>query len=118
MGTGLFPQGAKRQGREADQSLASSAEVKKDGAMRLLCKSRRRGVVLNQLGTGTTLGARGWGIKLQTGRSRDRVPMRWIFSTLPNPSGRTIFLGSTQPVTEMSTRNLKKRNLGKRAARC
>jgi acetyl esterase/lipase len=27
---------------------------------------------------------------LQAGRSRDRVPMRWIFSNLPNPSGRTI----------------------------
>jgi hypothetical protein len=50
---------------------------------------------------------------LQAGRSRDRVPMRWIFSNLPNPSGRTMALGSTQPLTEMSTRNLKKkRNLG------
>jgi hypothetical protein len=43
---------------------------------------------------------------LQTGRSRDRVPMRWIFSNLSNPSGRTIALESTQPLTEMSTRNL------------
>jgi hypothetical protein len=34
--------------------------------------------------------------------------MRWIFSNLPNPSGRTMALGSTQPLTEMSTRNLKK----------
>jgi hypothetical protein len=32
--------------------------------------------------------------------------MRWIFSNLPNPSGRTMALGSTQPLTEMSTRNL------------
>jgi hypothetical protein len=31
---------------------------------------------------------------------------------LPNPSGRTVALRSTQPLTEMSTRNLKKRNLG------
>jgi hypothetical protein len=46
---------------------------------------------------------------LQAGRSRDRVPMRWIFSNLPNPSGCTIALGSTQPLTEMSTRNLKKK---------
>jgi hypothetical protein len=58
---------------------------------------------------------------LQTGRSRDRVPMRWIFSYLLNPSGRTMALGSTQPLTEMSTRNLKKekkekRNLGYRVA--
>jgi hypothetical protein len=30
------------------------------------------------------------------------------FSNLPNPSGRTMALGSTQPLTEMSTKNLKK----------
>jgi hypothetical protein len=35
-----------------------------------------------------------------------------FFSNLPKPSGRTIALGSTQPLTEMSTRNLKIRNLG------
>jgi hypothetical protein len=46
---------------------------------------------------------------LQAGRSRDRVPMRWIFSKLPNPSSHTMALGSTQPLTEMSTRNLKKK---------
>jgi hypothetical protein len=32
--------------------------------------------------------------------------MRWIFSNLPNHSGRTMALGSTQLLTEMSTRNL------------
>jgi hypothetical protein len=31
----------------------------------------------------------GWGIMLQARKSRDRVPMRWIFSNLPNPFGRT-----------------------------
>jgi hypothetical protein len=30
--------------------------------------------------------------------------MRWIFSNLPNPSGRTMALGSSQPLTEMNTR--------------
>jgi hypothetical protein len=35
--------------------------------------------------------------------------MRWIFSNLPNPSGHTMALGSTQPLTEMSTRSLKKK---------
>jgi hypothetical protein len=39
----------------------------------------------------------------------DRIPMRWIFSNLPNPSGCTMALGSTQPLTEMSTRDLKKK---------
>jgi hypothetical protein len=32
--------------------------------------------------------------------------MWWIFFNLPNPSNRTMALGSTQPLTEMSTRNL------------
>jgi hypothetical protein len=41
----------------------------------------------------------GWGTMLQ-------VPMRWIFFNLPNPSSRTMALGSTQPLREMSTRNL------------
>jgi hypothetical protein len=36
----------------------------------------------------------------------------WIFSNLPNPSGRTMALESTQPLTEMSTRNLKKETWG------
>jgi hypothetical protein len=42
---------------------------------------------------------------LQDGRSRLRVPMRCFFN-LPNPSSRTMALGSTQPLTDMSTRNL------------
>jgi hypothetical protein len=54
--------------------------------------------------------------KLQTERSRDLVPLRWIFSNLPNPSRRTMALGSTQPLTEMSTRNIKKETWGQRAA--
>jgi hypothetical protein len=49
---------------------------------------------------------------LQAGRSRDRVPTRWTFSNLPNPSGRTVALGSTQPVTEMSTKKLKRETRG------
>jgi hypothetical protein len=32
--------------------------------------------------------------------------MRWILFNLPNPSGGTMALGSTTPLTEMSTRNL------------
>jgi hypothetical protein len=35
------------------------------------------------------------------------------FSNLPNPSGSTMALGSTQPLTEMSTRNLKNKPGGK-----
>jgi hypothetical protein len=38
--------------------------------------------------------------------------MRWIFSNLPNPSGHTMALGSTQPLTEMSTRTLRKETRG------
>jgi hypothetical protein len=45
---------------------------------------------------------------LQAGRSRVRFPMRLLdFFNLPNPSSRTMDLGSTQPLTEVSTRNLR-----------
>jgi hypothetical protein len=44
---------------------------------------------------------------LQAGRSRVRVPMRSLkFFNLPNPCSRTMALGSTQPLTDMSMRNL------------
>jgi hypothetical protein len=43
---------------------------------------------------------------LPAGGSRVRLPMRSLnFFNLPNPSSRTMALGSTQPLTEMSTRN-------------
>jgi hypothetical protein len=43
---------------------------------------------------------------LQAGRQRVRFPMRSLdFFNLPNPS-RSMALGSAQPLTEMSTRNL------------
>jgi hypothetical protein len=49
----------------------------------------------------------GWGTILQAGRSRVRFPMRSLnFFNWPNPSSRTMALGSTQPLTEMSTKNL------------
>jgi hypothetical protein len=43
---------------------------------------------------------------LQSGRSPVRIPDEVDFFNLPNPSGRTMVLGSTQPLTEMSTGNL------------
>jgi hypothetical protein len=43
---------------------------------------------------------------LQAGRSPVRVPDEVDFSNLPNPSGSTMALGSTQTLTEMSTRNI------------
>jgi hypothetical protein len=44
---------------------------------------------------------------LHAERSRVRFPMRSLdFFNLPNSSSRTMALGSTQPLTEMSTRNL------------
>jgi hypothetical protein len=53
---------------------------------------------------GSLLGSR---TMLQAGRSRVRFPMRSLdLFNLPNPSSRTMALGSTQPLTEMSTRNL------------
>ena len=47
---------------------------------------------------GALSSAVGWGTALQVGRSR--VRFHWH-----NPSGRTVALRSTQPLTEMSTRN-------------
>ena len=44
-------------------------------------------------------GAVGWGTALKAGMSR--VRFRWC-----HPSGRTVALGSTQHLTEMSTRNI------------
>jgi hypothetical protein len=43
---------------------------------------------------------------LQAGRSSVRVPDEVDFFNLPNPSSRIMALGSTQSLTEMSTRNL------------
>jgi hypothetical protein len=43
---------------------------------------------------------------LQAGRLPGRVLDEWIFFNLPNPSSCTMALGSTQPLIEMSTRNL------------
>jgi hypothetical protein len=44
---------------------------------------------------------------LHAGRSRVRFLMRSLdFLIEPNPSNRTMALGSTQPLTEMSARNL------------
>jgi hypothetical protein len=42
---------------------------------------------------------------LQTGRSSVPVPDEVDFFNLPNPSSRTMALGSTQSVTEINTRN-------------
>jgi hypothetical protein len=42
---------------------------------------------------------------LQVGKSPLRVPDEADFSNLPNPSSSTMALGSTQPLTEMRTRN-------------
>jgi hypothetical protein len=50
------------------------------------------------------LGARdsvvGWATVPQARRSWDQIPMRWIFLNWPNPSSRTVALGSTQLLTE------------------
>jgi hypothetical protein len=58
----------------------------------------------------TALGARGsvvgWGTMLQAWRSPVRIPDEVDFFNLPNPSSRIMALGSTQPLTEMSTRKL------------
>jgi hypothetical protein len=44
--------------------------------------------------------------------NQERMEATIKANNLPNPSGRTMALGSTQPVTEISTRNLKKETWG------
>jgi hypothetical protein len=51
-------------------------------------------------------GAVGWGTALQTGRLQVRFPMVSLEFFTDNPSGRTVALGCTQRLTEMSTRNI------------
>jgi hypothetical protein len=52
-------------------------------------------------------GAVGWGTTLQIGRSLVRSQMMSLeFFIDINPSDRTMALESTQPPTEMSTRNI------------
>jgi hypothetical protein len=49
----------------------------------------------------------GWGTMLQARRSRIWFPMRLLdFFNLPNSSSSSMALGSTHPLTEMSTRNI------------
>jgi hypothetical protein len=43
---------------------------------------------------------------LQVGRFWDRIPVTWIGFNLLNPSSRSMAMEETQPLTEMSTRNL------------
>jgi hypothetical protein len=43
---------------------------------------------------------------LQAGSSPVQVPEEVDFFNLPNPPSRTMTLGSTQPLTEVSTRKL------------
>jgi hypothetical protein len=43
---------------------------------------------------------------LQAGRSLVQIADEVNFFNLPNTSNRTMAMGSTQPVTKMSTRNL------------
>ena len=51
-------------------------------------------------------GAVGRGTALQTGSSRVRFPVVSLEFFIDNPFGRTMALGSTQPLTEMSIRNI------------
>jgi hypothetical protein len=57
---------------------------------------------------GTRSSVVGWVTMLQVGRSRIRFPMGLLdFFSLPKPSSRAMNLGSTQPLTEMSSRNIR-----------
>ena len=55
---------------------------------------------------GASGGADGWGTVLQVRRSRVYTRMMSLESFIDNPSGCTLVLGLTQPLTEMSNRNI------------
>jgi hypothetical protein len=55
--------------------------------------------------TGARCSVVGWGTMLQAGRSRVVYWWGWFFNW-PNPFSRTLALGSIQPLTQMSTRNI------------
>jgi hypothetical protein len=46
------------------------------------------------------------GVMVHDGRLRINIRMSLNFLNLPNPSSCTVALGLTQPLTEMSTRNV------------
>jgi hypothetical protein len=56
-----------------------------------------------RIGGGARGSVIGCGTVLQAGKSPVLVPDEADFFNLPNPSSRTMVLGSTQPITEMST---------------
>jgi hypothetical protein len=71
----------------------------------IICLQNKYAVITSKLGARGSAG--GSGTMLQVGRSRVRIPMRSLeFFNLPNPSSRIMALGSTELLTEMSTRNL------------
>jgi hypothetical protein len=66
----------------------------------------RTGILWVTSKVGASINAVGWGTMLQVGTSPVKVPDEVNFFNLPNPSSRTMAPGSTQPLTEMSIRNL------------
>jgi chloramphenicol 3-O-phosphotransferase len=65
-------------------------------------------IVWCMLGGGVRGGAVGWGTALQAVRSRVwfRMLLLELFIDIIPPSRRSVALGLTQPLTEMSTRNI------------
>jgi hypothetical protein len=63
-------------------------------------------IIYNSTRQGTGGGAVGRGTFPQAGRSRVRFPIVSLEFFIENLSGRSLILGLTQPLTEMSTRNI------------
>jgi hypothetical protein len=69
-----------------------------------LCKVFIKVMFKNQCGARSSIV--GWGTMLQAVRSRVRLPVKSLDFNWSNPSSHSMALGSTQPLTEISTRNL------------
>ena len=111
MGTGSLS-GRKRPKLGVDHPPSSSAEVKERAELYLYSPAGPAwpalGWIYSHLSSscGAHGCADGWGTALQAGRLRVRFPMVSEFFIEINPFGRTMGLGLTQPLTEMSTRNI------------
>jgi hypothetical protein len=112
VGIGALSPGVKRSGHEADNSPPSSAEVKNGGAIPSLphTSSWHSAYSVKHRHNFTFGGMRWqevWFVWVGAFYVIHIIHVIYTFCfDLPNPSSRTMALGSTQPLTEMSTRNL------------
>jgi hypothetical protein len=94
---------------QAETKICRSEELEFCLTLKCVCSFRLRvNYMYKFAGEGARGSVVGWGTMLQAGRSWVLFPMKLLkfFFNLPNPSSHNMALESTQPLTEMSTRNI------------